>query len=211
MTHTGMLRGRSPFGISCIAVSILFVIAVSESVAQQSTATILGAVRDASGAVIPSVSLTARNLETGQTRTVATGLDGSYRFSAMPVGTYEVRAEHAGFRSAARMGLTLSVTQEAVVNFTLEVGAVEQTVEVSAEASLVNTTSGSLGGLVDERKIGDLPLNGRNYADLILLQPGISESQNKGVGTANLGTPFISSAMARPSTRAVFRWTGPVR
>jgi len=193
MTHTGMLRGRSPFGISCIAVSILFVIAVSESVAQQSTATILGAVRDASGAVIPSVSLTARNLETGQTRTVATGLDGSYRFSAMPVGTYEVRAEHAGFRSAARMGLTLSVTQEAVVNFTLEVGAVEQTVEVSAEASLVNTTSGSLGGLVDERKIGDLPLNGRNYADLILLQPGISESQNKGVGTANLGTPFISN------------------
>jgi len=193
MTHTGMLSGRKQFGMSCIAVSIIFVVAVSASLAQLPTATILGAVRDASGAVIPGVSLTARNLETGQTRTAATALDGSYRFSALPVGSYEVRAEQAGFRSAARMGLTLSVSQEAVVNFALEVGAIEQTVEVSAEAPLVNTTSGSLGGLVDSEKLADLPLNGRNYADLILLQTGINYNVNKGTGGATLGTPFSSS------------------
>ena len=193
MTYAKRFSGRRHLGMSWITASVVFIMAVSVSQAQLPTATILGAVRDASGAVIPGVSLTARNLETGQTRTAATGLDGSYRFSAMPVGSYEVRAEHAGFRSAARMGLTLSVSQEAVVNFALEVGAIEQTVEVSAEAPLVNTTSGSLGGLVDSEKLADLPLNGRNYADLILLQTGINYNVNKGTGGATLGTPFSSS------------------
>ena len=193
MTYARRFSGPRHLGTAWITASVIFIIAVSVSLAQMPTATILGAVRDASGAVIPGVSLTARNLETGQTRTAATGLDGSYRFSAMPVGSYEVRAEHAGFRSAARMGLTLSVSQEAVVNFALEVGAVEQTVEVSAEAPLVNTTSGSLGGLVDSDRIADLPLNGRNYADLILLQTGIAHNVNKGTGGATLGTPFSSS------------------
>ena len=193
MTYAKRSSGRRHIGMSWITASVVFIMAVSVSQAQLPTATILGAVRDASGSVIPGVSLTARNLETGQTRTAATALDGSYRFSALPVGSYEVRAEQAGFRSAARMGLTLSVSQEAVVNFALEVGAIEQTVEVSAEAPLVNTTSGSLGGLVDSEKLADLPLNGRNYADLILLQTGINYNVNKGTGGATLGTPFSSS------------------
>ena len=77
------------------------------------------------------------------------------------MGGYEIRVEQAGFQTEVRSGVTLSVSQEAVVNFTLTVGAIEQTVAVTAEAPLVNTTSGSLGGLVDERKIADLPLNGR--------------------------------------------------
>src|SRR3989304_896439 len=148
--------------------------------AQLPTATILGVVKDATGAVVPDAALTATNVETGQTRTGVSAGDGSYRFSALPVGNYEVRAEHAGFQTAIRSGLTLTISQEAVINFILEVGAVTQTVAVTAEAPLVNTTSGALGGLVGEQKVADLPLNGRNYMDLTLLQAGIQHWRKTG-------------------------------
>jgi len=89
------------------------------------------------------------------------------------VGSYEVRVEQSGFQTEVRSGFTLTVAQEAVINFTLQVGAVTQTVAVTAEAPLVNTTSGSVGALVSEQQVSDLPLNGRNFADLTLLQPGV--------------------------------------
>ena len=146
--------------------------------AQLPTATVLGVVKDSSGAVVPDTALTARNVDTGQTRSATSAGDGSYRFAALAVGSYEIRAEHAGFQTSVRTGLTLAVGQEAVVNLALEVGAVTQTVAVTAEASLVDTTSGTLGGLVSEQKVADLPLNGRNYIDLALLQPGITLGRN---------------------------------
>src|SRR4051812_38743827 len=122
---------KKNFGLSRIAVSILFVLGLTiSSQAQLPTATILGSVKDSSGAVVPGVALTARNTENGQTRTTETGGDGTYRFNALPVGSYEVRAEHAGFRTAVQSGLTLAISQEAVINFTMEVGAIEQTVAV---------------------------------------------------------------------------------
>jgi len=165
--------------------------------AQMPTATILGVVKDKSGAVVPDAAVTARNLENDQSRTTVTGQDGSYRLSALPVGNYEVRVEQSGFQSQVRGGLNLSVAQEAVVSFTLEVGAVEQTVAVTAEAPLVNTTSGSLGGLVDEQRMADLPLNGRNYIDLTLLQPGVQQHRNVNYGAGITGV-FFSSNGAPP-------------
>src|SRR5581483_8465051 len=126
------------------------------SYAQLPTATILGTVKDSSGAVVPDAKVTARSMETGQSRTTVSAADGSYRLPALPVGAYEVRAEQSGFQTSVQTGLTLTVSQEAVVNFTLQVGAVEQTVAVTAEAPLVNTTSGELGGLVSEQKVADL-------------------------------------------------------
>ena len=106
--------------------AIVFLLVVflgaAASFAQFPTATILGVVRDGTGAVIPDTSLTARNVETGQTRTTVSASDGSYRFAAMPVGNYEVQVQQAGFQSAVRSGLRLTVGQEAVVNFTLQVG-----------------------------------------------------------------------------------------
>src|SRR4051812_36822477 len=101
---------------------VLFLLASVAAMAQMPTATVLGLVRDSSGAVIPGVSLTAHNVETGQSRTATTAEDGSYRFVALPVGGYEVRAEHPGFQSELRSALTLAVGQEAVVNFALTVG-----------------------------------------------------------------------------------------
>lgn len=186
-TGTHLTRGR-------VVVFFLFLIIASVTFAQLPTATILGIVRDTSGAVVPDASLTARNVETGQTRATVSAADGSYRFPALPVGNYEVRVEHPGFQSEVRSGLTLTVTQEAVVNVTLQVGAVEQTVSVTAEASLVNTTSGSLGGLVNEQRMAELPLNGRNYLDLTLLQMGINAQKNIVTGTSTtLGGTYFSS------------------
>ena len=130
-----------------------FILSLS-ALAQMPTATILGLVRDSSGVVVPGVSLAAKNAGTGLTRTTVSAADGSYRFLALPVGSYEIRAEHAGFQTDIRGGLTLNVGDEAVVNLTLQVGAVQQTVAVTADAPLVNTTSGELGGLVNEEKAG---------------------------------------------------------
>ena len=155
---------------------LVWVLAASLAPAQLPTATVLGVVRDATGAVVPGVNLTARSTETGQTRTAVSAGDGSFRFPALPVGNYEVRVEQSGFQTAVRSGLTLAVAQEAVVNFALEVGAVTQTVEVTGEAPLVNTTSGSVGAMVGERTVAELPLNGRNFIALTLLQTGVQES-----------------------------------
>ena len=110
-------RGRSVFSF-LVCAGVLTAVAF----AQFSTATILGVVKDSTGAAVPGASLTARSTETGQTRTAVSAGDGSYRFPALPVGNYEVRVEQSGFPTAVRSGLTLTVAQEAVVNFTLEVG-----------------------------------------------------------------------------------------
>jgi Carboxypeptidase regulatory-like domain/TonB dependent receptor-like, beta-barrel len=169
---------------SGLVVSLLVLLLVSVALAQLPTGTILGVVKDASGGVVPGAPVTARNVDTGQSRSAVTQADGSYRFNALPVGNYEVRVEAKGFQVAVRSGLTLTVAQEAVVNISLQVGAASQTVVVTTEAPLVNTTSGSLGGLVNEQKVADLPLNGRNYIDLALLQPGVNIDMNKPVGEA---------------------------
>ena len=90
--------------------------------AQLPTATILGTVKDASGAVVPGAAVSVKNTETGLIRSAETAADGRFRFPALSVGAYEVRVEHTGFQAAVRSGLTLAVSDEAVVNFTLEVG-----------------------------------------------------------------------------------------
>jgi len=172
------------------------------SFAQLPTATILGVVRDATGAVVPQAGLTARNVDTGQTRTTVSGPDGSYRLAALPVGNYEVQVTQAGFQSAVRSGIRLTIGREAILNFNLQVGAVEQRVEVTAEAPLVNTTSGSLGGLVDDQEISELPLNGRNYVDLALLQPGVQKSHIGGGGGSIEGTRFSVNGAPLSSNNA---------
>src|SRR5689334_5830008 len=161
--------------------------------AQLPTGTILGEVRDPAGALVPRTTVTARNTETGQTRTAMSGDNGSYRFSALPVGSYEVRAAASGFQTEVRSGVTLEVGQEAVVNFALRVGELSQTVEVSGEAQLVNTTSSSLGGIVNSAAVSELPLNGRNYTDLTFLQAGVARNENTTAGGTFVGAWYSSN------------------
>ena len=178
-------------GAFCVCVLLLF--ASAAPLAQLPTATVLGVVKDGSGGVLPGATVIARHVATGQVRTTVAGGDGSYRLPALPVGSYEIRVELPGFRSEVRTGITLSVTQEAVVNFTLQLGEVAETVTVVGEAPLVNTTSGSLGGLVDATKIESLPLLGRNYIALTLMQAGVIEHQNYSRGVARVGNWFSAS------------------
>ena len=156
---------------------VLFTLALTcpliSGAAQLTTATLAGRVLDANGGTLPGVTITARQTETGLQRTTTSDAQGRYVIAAVPPGTYEIRAELAGFRPLLRSGVTLTIAQTAVVDLTMTVGGIAETVTVVGEAPTVNTRGGELSYLVDERAIEALPLNGRNFTDLALLQPGV--------------------------------------
>ena len=153
---------------------------------------ISGMVRDPSGAAVPEATITARHLATGSIRTTTSGAQGTYRLPALPPGEYEVRVEKTGFRTEVSTGLNLTIGQEAVINPTLQVGAVAEVVSVTAEAPIIETTSGSLSGLVEAKQIAELPLNGRNITELALLEPGVSHYQGARPGAGTDGTLYSS-------------------
>jgi len=174
----------------CCAVLFVLVLMAWPVLAQLPTGTILGVVKDSSGGTVAGASVTVTNADTGVTRTGTTGDDGAYRFPALAVGNYQVQVMKDGFQTAQRKGLTLQVTQEAAVDFTLQVGSTGQTVVVTEEAPLVNTTSSSTGGLIDEQKVSDLPLNGRNLVDLTLMQSGITATTV--IPATTIGSGFMT-------------------
>jgi hypothetical protein len=139
--------------------------------AQTTTATLSGVVADESGARLPGATVTARHQQTGLSRIAQSGADGRYLMPLLPVGPYELRAERDGFRPVRRE-VRLTLGETTVADLALEVAAAEE-VTVTADTPLVSTTSGGLGYLVDETAVRELPLNGRNYTDLALLQPGV--------------------------------------
>jgi hypothetical protein len=187
-------RNRSWRLVLAVAVNLVLASLAITSFAQAPTGVILGTVQDASHSAIPGAIVTVTDTETGLTRTSSTSDDGSFRFPSLPVGPYSVGVKKQGFAEETREHITLTVSQEVVLNFALEVGAQTQQVVVQAEAPQVDTTNSTLGGLVNEQKIDDLPLNGRNYIDLTLLQPGVSHSGLAGsINSTTTGTWFSSS------------------
>ena len=190
---SGNKRADASPCLLALTMALILLFEATPVIAQLPTGTILGLVKDASGASIPNATVTVSNVGTDQARTLTTGEDGTYRFPALPVGGYRVKAEHPGFKTETREGLVLEVTQEAVVNFTLEVGRTEEQVVVTGEAPLVNATNSSLGGLVNSDQMADLPLNGRNYIDLTLMQSGVAKAAAIGNGQGTTGTWFSSN------------------
>ena len=191
--------GRTHRRMSAMVGLFLFLVVMLGAIAQGSTVTILGVVKDSSGAVLPYATLTASNVDTGQTRITATTEDGSYRFSDMAVGTFEIQVEYPGFRSEVRRGLTFTVSQEAVVNITLEAEAVVQKVRVTAEAPLVNITTGSLGSLLAKQSVADLPIRNRGLINLTLPQTAVQESKNGNLGAETSETWSSSQGDQSPS------------
>ncbi len=149
-------------------------IAPALTAAGQTSGTLSGRVVDASGAVVPGVTILARHLERGVERDIVTGSDGRFVLAALPVGAYDVRAELTGFKPVVRQGVALTVGEAAAIEFTLEVGGLAEAVNVVGAATAVNTRTGELSYLVEARTIEQLPLNGRNYTDLAFLQPGVT-------------------------------------
>lgn len=162
------------------------------AVAQITTATIVGTVTDPGGAQVPAASVTARNVDTGLTRTVVSGEDGSFRLEFLPVGNYVVEVTAtSGFKKANRGGIVLQVNDTARVDVTLEVGAVSEEVTVTTAPPEVNTSSAELGRTVQSREIENLPLVERNVYSLLDLTPGV-QSNNNGVATASATTSNLS-------------------
>ena len=189
--HAAARLGKQA-GMALFSALLALILTATPIFAQLPSGTILGEVKDPAERSVPNAKITVTNTETGATRTLATGSDGSYRFPALPVGSYEIQIAAQGFPTEVQKGVRLAVGQEEVLNFTLKVGALTQSVEVSSQAPLVDTTSSSMSSLVGETTISELPLNGRNYVDLTLLQPGITQHTQEDAGQGVTGTMYSS-------------------
>lgn len=145
---------------------------------QVTSSTVSGSVRDKTGAIIPGAQITAKDTDTGSSRSASSDSAGRYVIPQLEPGHYTISATTSGFSRQDQNGVMLTVGHTSVVDFTLEVGTVEQTVEVSASAPVVDTTTASLAALVDRQQVEDLPLNGRSFTQLATLQAGVATVTN---------------------------------
>jgi len=169
------------------------------ALAQTFRGPILGTVSDSSGAAVPDATVTIKNLDTGLTRTVSTSQDGSYAAPELPIGNYSVTVEKAGFKSGVVTGIKVEVSSERRADVTLQPGQLAQTIEVQGEElPMVESTSNTLGGLIESKVAANLPVNGRDYQKLILLVPGASAAPD-GISDSpgSYGTLSVNGARGR--------------
>ena len=189
-----------------LLIVILCASEVTRLAAQGTTATILGTVTDSTGASIPGANVQVKNVGTGQTTNSQTDAQGRYRIPDIGVGDYEVQASKDGFATLLHKGIGLTVGSQNVVDFSLAIGQQTQTVTVEGAVTQVETTNSTVASLVNQTQMRELPLNGRNFEQLIQLAPGV---QNYYAGNAPVGTgvgansregrdPSISVAGSRP-------------
>jgi hypothetical protein len=158
--------------------------------ARAQNAQITGTVKDASGGVIPGATITARNVDTGFTRTGVTDSQGEYRLPSLPPGRYAVTTELSGFTTEARPDITLIIDQTATINFSLKPAAIAETVTVTGESPIVDITRSDVSTSVSTQQIQDLPVASRRWIDLAMLTPGTSQDNIRGFfyrGNVNLG------------------------
>jgi carboxypeptidase family protein/TonB-dependent receptor-like protein len=157
----------------CALFALLAVVNVATGFSQVVTGTILGRITDSTAAVVPGATVQIQNVGTGFTQTAQTDSGGRYLVRSLPLGSYTVTVQQAGFQSQVRRGISLTVASEVTVNVELAVGNIQEKVEVTAEAPLVETTNATVSGLVSSEQMRDLPLNGRSIDSLTLLSPGV--------------------------------------
>jgi hypothetical protein len=183
------MSSRKPFALYrvwLLALLLLFGAGFLVGVqAQTSTVgNISGVVRDANGASVAQAEILIQEETTGFSRTVKTNDEGFYSAPRLPLGVYTITATSSGFKKAARTGVQLHVADDLVINFDLAIGDISETVTVIGGEQTVDTRSGGVGSLVSEKQVTELPLNGRNYAQLVTLVPGISPVTQAGAGGA---------------------------
>jgi hypothetical protein len=185
------MRNSFGRGVFCLLLSILFV--SPHTFAQTSNATVGGTVSDATGALIPGVSITATNTGTGIVTTVISNEAGAYQFASLQTGTYTVSAELPGFQKQTYSEVNLGVSQQVRLNFALQVGSVAQAVEVTVAAdTVIATTSASVGTVLPEYKVRDLPLAGRNVMDLVMTTAGAGPQAVATAGEPGQVTGFFA-------------------
>jgi hypothetical protein len=174
-------------------------------------ATIAGTVHDATGATVNGATVTVRQTETGATRILVAGADGRYAAPSVPVGNYTVSVAHDGFQPQQQRGIALAVGQSVQVNFTMNVSTVREEVVVDAGDPVVNTTSQQTSGLIDERQVKELPLNGRSYDELLTLNPATvnyTGQRSGGIGTSNSSVGNMFSVSGRRPQDNLFLLNG---
>src|SRR5262249_9229947 len=166
--------------------------------AQNVGGSLQGQIADASGAAMPGVTVAIRNTGTGDVRELTTDAAGRYHAPLLPPGEYELKASLLGFQTVERRGIGSAVGRDAVVNVSLDVGGMAEELVVQADVARVTLPSGAVSGLVGEKEIRDLPLNGRSFQQLALLQPGVQAALAAGNDVVGGRTPKISINGARP-------------
>ncbi len=153
---------------------VLLTVLVAGLLEAQTLGTVTGEVKDSSGAAVAGATITVTNTATNGVRIVTTNDDGLYTIPALVPGMYDVKAEKQGFKSTTRTGVELQVQQTARIDFGLEVGQVSETIEVSGAAPLLTTENATVGTVIEQKRITDLPLNGRNFLSLVALSPNVT-------------------------------------
>jgi hypothetical protein len=189
-------RGSAGISKLTIALSCLFLAATV--IRAQGSAALIGTVVDATGSAIGGATVNARNSESGLVRKVTTDAAGHYEIPLLNVGNYEVSVERTGFKAKNASGIVLVLGQRATIDFALEVGEIRETVQVTEQAPGVEVTTSDVSGLVGERQVKDLPLNGRSFDNLLMLNTGIvnvTGERSGGIGTsaASVGNMFSVS------------------
>src|SRR5205807_2812676 len=164
---------RNTFAPAAVT-TLLILLTTTDPARADVTGSILGIVHDPSGAVIAGVTVTATNAGTNQTRSTTSDVTGEYRLLALPIGRYTIEATQPGFQKFITTDVDLTVNAQRRVDITLQVGAVEQQVEVTAASVAIETTATQLGQVIEQKKLLGLPLNGRSYIDMLGLQAGVA-------------------------------------
>jgi hypothetical protein len=207
-----MGRERNPLDLGRIIfpamLLLLWTIGLSIGVAAQTSTvgSISGTVRDPKGAVVPQAQVVIQEERTGFVRRVVSNDAGFYSAPSLPFGRYSLSTAPQGFKKTVSTGLDLHVNENLVVNLTLEIGPVSETVTVSNEAAPVETRSGEVSSLVSEKQVAELPLNGRNYAQLVLMVPGVSPT-NYDFTTRGTGLDSFVSASVNGNGSNQNLWT----
>src|SRR6267143_3527453 len=186
-----------------VALGLLFVI--PQSASGQATATLNGVVRDSSGAVIPQATVTLHNTNTGTDREGLTNDSGLYVFVSVPPGEYVLKVTKDGFTTATQAGLHVVVNQSSTQDFTLRVGSTQQSITVEGSAVNLESANATLGTVIESKQVRDLPLNGRNFTQLLSLTPGVapvSVAQNSGGAQAAPVGSFVFPAVSGQSNRS---------
>jgi len=183
---------------SLVLLAVSFGAVLGGASAQTVGASLQGTVTDPSGAVVPNASVQTTNLGMAAVRTLVTDASGRWRDPVLLPGAYEVRVSAPGFQTTVRKGIQLEVGQDVVVDLRLEVGQNATQIVVEALAPAINLTSGAVSGLVDQKEMRDLPLNGRSFQQLALLQPGVNAVNAGGNDPVGGRTPKISINGTRP-------------
>ncbi len=188
-----------------------FAMLCGHSATSQMTSRISGRVLDPSGAVVAGAEVTTRNLETGATRNTQSNGDGYYEILSLAAGRYEIKVTKQGFQAAIQTGISLAVSQKAVLDFSLHVGQVTEEVKVESGAPVINTTTADVSGLVTQEQIKNLPLNGRSFDLLLPLNPGIVNftwEKTGGTGVSNSSTANNFSVSGNRPQQNIFLLNG---